>query len=187
VYRGSYRPLVSRYGPGLVVHLESFSKTLAVPGWRIGFIYSEAPVARAITFFNANVYTGVPRFIQRAIARYLSDYREDMLSFVDRARRVYEKRAQALLEAMVSLGDLVEAYMPSAGFFLFPRFTGLLRKLGLRDTDELAATLASKAGVLIVPGRVFGDWPQHARLSLTAPESRLREAVSRIAELAARA
>ncbi len=186
VYRGSHRPLVSRYGPNLVIHLESFSKTLAVPGWRLGFIYSESRLSRAYTFFNANVYTGVPRFIQRAVARYISDYREDMLAFVDRMRRLYEKRAQTLIEALNALEGLVDYYMPAAGFFVFLGTEGLEKRLGVKDSEELASLLASKAGVFVVPGRVFGDWPHHVRVSLTAPEARLKEAVSRIAELAAR-
>ena len=187
VYRGSHEPLVAKYGTELVVHLESFSKTLAIPGWRVGFVYAEAEVVRALTFFNANIYTGVPRFIQRAVARYITDYREDMLAFVERMRRIYSKRASALLEALAPLQGLVDAYMPAAGFFLFPSVRGLEEKLGVRDSEELAGILASKAGVLTVPGRVFGDWPHHIRVSLTAPESKLREAASRIAELAARA
>ena len=186
VYRGSHRPLVSRYGPELVIHLESFSKTLAVPGWRIGFVYASSRIARAYTFFNANVYTGVPRFIQRAVARYISDYREDMLAFVDKARRLYERRAEALVEALELLRGLVDYYEPAAGFFVFLGTRGLEERLGVRDSEELASLLASKAGVLVVPGRVFGDWPHHVRVSLTAPEARLKEAVSRIAELAAR-
>ncbi len=187
VYRGSHEPLVARYGSELIVHLESFSKTLAIPGWRIGFIYAEPEVVRAVTFFNANVYTGAPRFIQRAVARYITDYREDMLAFVERMRRIYSRRASAFIEALAPLEGLVEAYMPAAGFFLFPRVKGLEERLGVSDSEELAGVLASRAGVLTVPGRVFGDWPHHIRVSLTAPESKLREAASRIAELAARA
>ncbi len=187
VYRGVHEPLVKNYGTGTVIHLESFSKTLAVPGWRIGFIYADHEVARAVTFFNSNVYTGVPRFIQLALAKYLEAYREDMVEFIERARRLYERRAQVVAESAPLLEGLVELYEPEAGFFLFPRVKGLMDALGTSSVEELVGILAREAGVLTVPGTVFGsEWREYIRLSLTAPEARLREAISRIAGLARR-
>ncbi len=187
VYRGSHEPLVKKLDSGLVIHLESFSKTLAVPGWRIGFIYAEHDVARAVTFFNANIYTGVPRFIQLAIAKYITAYREEMVEFVEKARRLYERRAQVVEEMIPHLEGLLDLYEPAAGFFLFPNAKGLIEKLGAKDAENLVGLLAREAGVLTVPGTVFGEqWRSYIRISLTAPESRLREAFSRIIELARR-
>ncbi len=184
VYRGSHTPLLKRLGDDIVVHLESFSKTLAVPGWRIGFAYAPRDVAKALSFYNANVYTCVPRFVQLAIAKYITSYRDDMVEYVEEARKTYSRRADAIVEALDSLSGLIEAYPPAAGFFIFPRVRSLLEKLGLRDAGELAELLAREAGVLVVPGTVFGDWPEYIRVSLTHPEARLREAVKRIAEVA---
>ncbi len=184
VYRGTHTPLVKRLGDDIVVHLESFSKTLAVPGWRVGFAYAPPEMAKAISFFNANTYTCIPRFVQLAIAKYITSYRDDMVEYVEEARRIYSRRAEAMTTALEHLQGLVEGYLPAAGFFLFPRVAGLLEKLGLRDSSSLAELLAREAGVLVVPGTVFGDWREYIRVSLTHPEARLREAVTRIAELA---
>ncbi|AEM38475.1 aminotransferase class I and II [Pyrolobus fumarii 1A] len=187
VFRGEHVPLLRLLGEERVIHLESFSKTLAIPGWRVGFLYAPREVVKATVFFNSNVYTGIPRFIQLAVAKYITAYREDMVEYVERVRKLYGRRARVFTEALSQLEDLIDVYEPAAGFFLFPRVERLIEKLGVGSAERLVELMAREVGVLAVPGTVFGEeWRGYIRVSLTAPESRLREAAARIGELATR-
>ena len=61
---------------------------------------------------------------------------------------------------------------PDASFYVFPRQKGL-------DSEKIALDLLDK-GVAVAPGTSFGDYREHFRISLTAPEADLRAALLKI-------
>ena len=63
---------------------------------------------------------------------------------------------------------------PDAPFYIFPRYKGL-------DSEKFALDILDR-GVAIAPGTSFGDYREHFRISLTAPETDLKAALIKICE-----
>jgi aspartate/methionine/tyrosine aminotransferase len=74
---------------------------------------------------------------------------------------------------------------PRGGFYLFPRITGLARRLG-RDgepspSEAVTRFLMDKCGIAVVPGNVYGASGEgHVRLVIAAPDAMLDAALTRM-------
>ncbi len=165
----------------LLVHCGSLSKVLS-PGLRVGWLIGpQALLARATMckqFSDAHTST----FAQATAAAYLAAGR--MPATLDEVRRVYARRAQAMVGALrKELGDAVEFTAPQGGLFVWARLTGKGGKLA--DAGEFARRAIDR-GVAFVPGAPFfarDPDPASFRLSFaTADEDKIREGVSRLAQ-----
>ncbi|HUU86974.1 MAG TPA: aminotransferase class I/II-fold pyridoxal phosphate-dependent enzyme, partial [Candidatus Glassbacteria bacterium] len=87
-------------------------------------------------------------------------------------RKVYCNRAK-IASKILSNANL-EFSNPDAPFYIFPRREGL-------DSEKFAMKILDK-GVAVAPGTSFGDYRDHFRISLTAPEADLRIALLKICE-----
>ena len=136
------------------IHVTSFSKDLAMPGERIGYIAvnpaspDAAKLAAAFTFTNRILgFVNAPAFQQRLIEGLL-DVQVEMSGYT-------EKRAK-LLEALSASGYPV--VRPDGAFYVFP---GVPME-GMSDVDFVGACLEER--LLVVPGSGFGR-PGHFRIS----------------------
>lgn len=143
VYDGVEVPYITKYYKNTIVGY-SWSKSLSLPGERIGYlviprevddfdnIISAANVAtRILGFVNA------PSLMQRAIA-YCLDAKVD----VD----IYNRNRELLYNGLVSYG--YECVKPQGAFYLFIK--------SLEEDDQAFARMAKKYNILIVPGSSFG-------------------------------
>jgi aspartate aminotransferase len=136
------------------VHVTSFSKDLALPGERIGYLAvhpgsPEAEVLVGAATFATRIlgFVNAPALQQRLIEGLL-DVRVPMEGYA-------RKRAR-LLEALAEAG--YEVVPPMGAFYLFPR-------VPRPDGDDLAFVRACvEERLLVVPGRGFGR-PGWFRLS----------------------
>ncbi len=136
----------------------SWSKALAIPGERIGYlaisprIEGAAAFARACAFsFRVLGYVNAPALWQRVVAE-VPGLTIDI--------GPYQKKRDVLCDGLEAIGyDLVR---PEGAFYVFPRTPG----------DDVAfVSLLHDEGILAVPGVAFGR-PHHMRLSLTvSPET----------------
>ena len=148
------------------VLVHSFSKNLAVPGFRVGFVAGPREVVRRVVEFVRAVANDVPTPQQRALA--------ETLHLVDRyARemaREYARRAEAMSAAL-----RLRHVKPSGAFYIFA-------EVPCDDKAFFAKLLSS--GVSVLPGSLFGA-PGFVRISLTAPVEELVEAaevINRVAD-----
>ena len=136
-------PYLTKYYKNTVIGY-SFSKSLSLPGERIGYLVipdeaddyenliSAANVAtRILGFVNA------PSLIQRAVARCL-DAKVDV--------EIYNKNRELMYNSLLSYG--YECVKPQGAFYLFVK--------ALEDDDRKFAEAAKKYNILIVPGSSFG-------------------------------
>ncbi len=140
------------------ITLASWSKTLAIPGERIGYlaisprIEAAAELAGACTFTNRILgYVNAPAIWQLVVGELLD-------TSVDPAW--YQERRDLLAGVLDDAG--YEFVMPSGAFYMFPRTP-------VPDDVAFIRTL-QKHGILAVPGSGFGT-PGHMRLSLTIPSA----------------
>jgi aspartate aminotransferase len=153
------------YGDNHIM-LTSFSKMFTMTGWRIGYIIANRALIDKIGKLNQITISNVPVFIQEAALKALGLH--DKLT--KEIKKVYQERAKVASE-IFSKAKL-EFSEPDAPFYVFPRSRGL-------DSERFTLDLLDK-GVAVAPGTAFGDYREHFRVSLTAPDGDLRVALNKI-------
>ena len=150
VYDGVTVPFVPNlYRDTIVCY--SYSKSLSLPGERIGYIYVSHAAADGKALYaavagasRANGHVCAPSLWQRVIAR-CTHLRPDLAA--------YDRNRQALYEGLVDAG--YEAAKPEGAFYLFVKAPG---------GDAAAfSEAAKKEDLLLVPGDGFGC-PGYLRL-----------------------
>ncbi len=147
-----------------------FSKTFTMTGWRIGYIIADKVLVDNITKLNQITINNVPVFIQEAAMKGL-ELRKHIASKIEEE---YLIRAKMACKVLKKAG--LEFTEPDAPFYVFPRKRGL-------DGVKFTLDLLDK-GVAVAPGSSFGDYPEHFRISLTAPREQIETALGKICEAA---
>ncbi|MEM2440564.1 MAG: pyridoxal phosphate-dependent aminotransferase, partial [Candidatus Bathyarchaeia archaeon] len=148
--------------------VRSFSKTFAMTGWRIGYLIADKALTDKIIKLNQITLTNVPVFIQEAALKAL----ELRNQIVKAMRESYQKRAD--LAYKILSDTKLKFTKPEAPFYVFPKLDGL-------NSEMFTFNLLDK-GVAVVPGTSFGNYPEHFRISLTAPDNEIEIGLKIIAE-----
>jgi aspartate/methionine/tyrosine aminotransferase len=138
---------VSPGGRSRTLVVNSFSKTYAMTGWRLGYIAGPAAAVRAAYLVLQQVSRGPATFVQDAGVTAL----EGPQDCVTEMRCEYARRRAQVLEALAGI-DGVRVLAPEGGFFAMLD----IRELG-RPSDEVRRTLLHEAGVVAVHGSAYGS------------------------------
>lgn len=154
------------------VEFYTLSKTYNMAGWRVGFALGNARIVEMINLIQDHYYCSLFGGIQEAAAEALAGPQDTVSELV----RVYERRRDALFEALDAIGW--KARKPAGSFFCWLPVPEGYSSMAFADL------LLEKADVVVAPGNGFGEHGEgYVRLGLLAPEDRLREAVRRVGEL----
>lgn len=154
VYEGEHVWL-ERYAPSLdyIVVCGSFSKDIAIPGGRLGYIYGPKDIIPDLVKLKALLGIVSPVPMQWLAYYYLSrGYKEKYLQEVI---PVYRKRRDVAYSEFKKLFPEARVHKPSASMYLFPDIRPYLEKLGMSDLD-FTINLAEAKGVVMLPGSIFG-------------------------------
>ncbi len=154
------------------VEFHSLSKTFNMTGWRIGFAVGNADIIDALAAVKENIDSCVFTAIQRAaeVALALPDDR------IQEQVEVYRRRRDILVDGLWAAGWRVNR--PHATFYVWASVPGTA------SSRDFAERLLNEAHVAVTPGVGFGPSGEgYVRLSLTAPDERIAEAVDRIARV----
>jgi aspartate/methionine/tyrosine aminotransferase len=136
------------------ISLGSVSKSYGLPGLRIGWLTSREPALLA-RISDLKLYTTICSSAPSELLVALAVRHSDRL--IERSRQ----RVLANLELMDALierrSELFEWVRPTAGPIGFPRVAVE------SDVQAWCERIAARAGVLLLPGAVYGQ-PQHVRL-----------------------
>ncbi len=154
------------------IHVTSFSKDLAMPGERIGYVAvnpaseGAGELAEALTFTTRTLgFVNAPAFQQRIIEALL-DVTVDMTG--------YTKKRALLLGALEKAGyDVVTPY---GAFYMFPKVPH-----ELDDVEFVRACVEER--LLVVPGSGFGT-PGHFRISYAVTDRDVELAVDALVRVA---
>lgn len=151
VYDGVQVPYLTKYYKNTVVGY-SFSKSLSLPGERIGYLVIPDEADDSETIINAaNVanrilgYVNAPSLFQKVVAQCLEEKAD-----VD----YYDRNRKTLYEGLLKAG--FSCVKPQGAFYLF-------MKSPVEDEKSFCEA-AKKYHLLLVPGSSFG-WPGYVRLA----------------------
>lgn len=170
VYDGVEVPYIPKYYKNTVI-CYSWSKSLSIPGERIGYVAVGSDVedwqevyAAVAGGGRAMGYVNAPSLMQRVAAACCGDTADIS---------VYAENRRLLLDGLRSMGfTCVE---PGGTFYLFPRTP---------EPDDFAfSERAKKHDILVVPGAGFGA-PGHVRISYCVPTARIERALPVFEKLA---
>jgi len=130
--------------------VNSFSKTFAMTGWRVGYLAAPADVISQALKASQFSITNLAPFIQEAAAFALTN--PDVPPLVDEMVRRYAQRRDCVLQIYREYGPTpVRLIKPQGAFYFFIDVRALNR-----PTMEIAQQLLDDMNVAIVPGSVYG-------------------------------
>jgi len=170
-----YRPLTLFEIPGakeIGLEFHSLSKTFNMTGWRIGWVCGRADLVGLIGQLKTNIDSGIFQAVQWAAIEALNGGDQDTRAACD----VYARRHRLVAGTLNDLGWKIKP--PRATFYVWaPVPKGY-------DSIGFASHVLDQVGVNITPGVGFGAHGEgYFRLSVTAPDARLEEAMARMRTL----
>lgn len=170
VYDGMQVPFVPNYYDDTIV-CYSYSKSLSLPGERIGYVLVPPQAADSADLYAAVCgagralgYVCAPSLFQRVAARCVGQTSDIS---------VYQTNRDLLYEGLTGMG--YACVKPMGAFYLFPQT--------LEPDDRAFCERAKKYDLLVVPGVDFGA-PGHMRISYCVQTETIRRALPLFAELA---
>lgn len=151
------------------IEFHSLSKTYNMTGWRIGWVCGSAEAIEALGRVKTNIDSGIFNAIQKAGIAALDGPQDH----VQRMRDVYVRRRDHVIDTFNDAGWKLEPPRGSIYVWL-PVPEG-------HDSTSFATLLLEKAGVVVPPGRGYGEAGEgFIRISLSVPDDRLEEGLERI-------
>ena len=167
VYEGRFASFWGRGDRAVIVN--SFSKTFAMTGWRLGFLVAPRPLAIEINKIHYHVMACPSTPAQVAA---LAGLNADPAG--TRAMIAEFKARRALITRELNRVPGLSCVPPAGAFYAFPRFAWP------GTAAEVAGALLQR-GLITTPGDAFGSLgANHLRLSFAASRPNLRTALGRL-------
>lgn len=160
IYEGEHRSFMSKLDRAVVVN--SFSKMMAVTGWRLGFICADESLMPDLIKMQYHVCASVNMPSEYGVLNALPE----LDGYLKESCETFRKRRDLISER---IGDIKGLSMtpPRGAFYAFPSFD-----LGMSSV-ELAGELL-RDGLVCTPGSAFGAGGEgHLRFSYAADESKI--------------
>jgi len=157
--------------------VNSFSKTYAMTGWRIGYLAATAYVVDQMLKVLQYSATNIAPFTQRAATVALET--PELLNHIEMMRDLYSKRRLSGL-SMVEEFQNLRAVRPAGAFYLMIDVSQCCL-----DSVSFASQLLEQEHVAVVPGSAFGESSEGwIRLSFAVPQEIFLEGIRRIGRFA---
>lgn len=161
--------------PENFVVVNGVSKSLAMTGWRLGYMLAHADLIKAAAKLQGQSTSNVCSIAQKgALAGLVCG-----LPRVEEMRRSFERRRSLTLKELSDWPDVL-CPEPQGAFYVFPEVHRLYRGK-LKDSASFCAYVLEKAGVAVVPGEAFGD-DRCVRISYALDDNTLTRALGRMRE-----
>jgi aspartate aminotransferase len=164
VYDGTFASFWGKSDRVIIVN--SFSKTLAMTGWRIGFLVAPRALALDLNKMHYHIMACPPTPAQVAVLAGLSSSQAAVRAMV----REFRTR-RTLVVGLLRRIPGVEIVPPAGAFYVFPRFRWP------KSSSEIATALLRRC-VITTPGDAFGSLgASHLRLSFAASRANLEKGI----------
>lgn len=154
---------------GRTLFCQTFSKSYAMTGWRVGYLAGSADMIAAAARVHNSVNGSVNTAVQRAAVVALKECKDDVKRMYD----VYRERRILMMEGLLAIPGL-KLNEPEGAFYCFPSYS-----LPIPAIDMVA--LLREQGIAVRPGSEFGAAGEgHLRLSYAASKEAIVEGVKRL-------
>jgi aspartate aminotransferase len=165
IYEGRFTSFWGKGDRSVIVN--SFSKTFAMTGWRLGFVVAPRSLAAEINKMNYHITACPSTPAQAAVLFGLENAPESSRKMV----REFKARRKLVVQALNRMPGL-KCVPPAGAFYAFPRFTWP------GTSQEVAGDLLQR-GLITTPGDAFGSLgANHLRLSFAASRTNLTKAMT---------
>ncbi len=161
--------------PGMAertIVVNGFSKSYAMPGWRLGSAAGPAPLVKVMTKIHQSCIMSAPTTSQYAAITALRQCDDQ----IEMMRDEYNRRRRYVVKALNEMG--LTCFEPRGAFYVFPsiQISGL-------TSSEFCEQLLREKEVAIIPGSAFGASGEgYARISYAYSVDHLQTAMKRIRE-----
>ncbi len=166
-------PHVSFLGAGYdkLVMVQSFSKTFAMTGWRIGYLLSpDEELMRELTKMQYYVTACSNDAMQYAVLEAL----ENAPDYPEKMCQEFKERRDLICDRLNSMPG-VTCHVPTGAFYVFPKV-----EVPGMTSEEIAIKLL-EGGVLCSPGTAFGDAGEgHLRFAYTIGRDGISKGMDRV-------
>lgn len=158
----------------LVITVNSFSKSYAMTGWRIGYVVAPKAVRERMTLLQESMGSSVTAMCQKAAVEAIIGSQDT----VDAMCREYEKRRNLLVEGLNQVQGF-SCIKPGGAFYAFPN----IKSFGV-PSQELAVNILNEVQVLATPGSAFGEGGEgYLRFSYASSEEAILEGIRRLKKM----
>lgn len=164
VSMGSYPSVADR-----VITMNGFSKSVAMTGWRIGYLATTPEIKNVMYKLFQHTVTCVSGFVQKSAVVAL-----DCTQEIEEMRRSYEHRRDLFVGGLNEI-EGVECTIPEGAFYAWVKFDipGL-------DSEGVCEFILKNAKVVGVPGVAYGTDDSCVRFSFATAEEDLKRALVQI-------
>lgn len=162
---------IAEYLPEQTILLNGLSKSHAMTGWRIGFIFAPQVLTAEIIKVHQYLVTAAATVSQKAAVEALVQGIEDGAKMGEE----YRVRRDFVYEKMKQFG--FEVAKPTGAFYLFAK----IPEGQIQDSMAFCVDLAEKNQLAVIPGIAFGEAGEaYIRISYAASREALAEAMQRL-------
>ncbi|MGC6769933.1 pyridoxal phosphate-dependent aminotransferase [Enterococcus sp. LJL51] len=162
---------IAEFIPEQTIMINGLSKSHAMTGWRIGFIFSRKELTGEIIKVHQYLVTAASTISQKAAVRALVEGINDGVIM----KEEYRKRRDFVYDQMTTLGFQVAR--PNGAFYIFAKIPEGVEQ----DSMKFCIDLAEKQALALIPGIAFGPEAEgYVRISYAADMERLVEAMNRL-------
>jgi aspartate/methionine/tyrosine aminotransferase len=151
--------------------VNSFSKTYAMTGLRVGFVYGPKELISPLWLvhqYNVACVNSLAQYVALAALKGPQSFLREMVREFDRRRHLVYERLNEI--------EGFHCTLPKGAFYAFPN----TKRLGM-SSEKIAEFLIQEAHVITVPGSAFGCYGEnYLRISYAAAYEQLEEALDRI-------
>lgn len=151
--------------------INSFSKTYAMTGLRVGFVYGPKELIAPLWLVHQYTITCVDSIAQYVALAALTaprNFVQEMLKEFDRRRHLVHKRLNEI--------EGFSCALPKGAFYVFPN----IKAFGM-SSEAFTQFLLKEARVMTMPGSAYGKYGEgYTRISYAASYVKLEEAMDRI-------
>lgn len=142
------------------IEFHSFSKSLSIAGWRVGWVCGNKYVIKNMLKQKAHMDSGVLPAIQLAISKVMPHFEK----IAGKVRNIYKHRIDLVYERLAKKFKVLK---PQATFYLWFKTPG--------DCEDFIKKMLYEKKILLCPSTAFSEVERNwARISLTSDENALK-------------